>query len=179
MQILLPTLTSKIIKILACISLALLIISSRLFYLQILLSPNLYHQSQKNFLRFEKIQSPRGNILDRSGNLLATNRPVFHLSWQGSGKNRLSNEQLEGIAKLEKIIDKELLTNQTLLNTIKYAEKHYQVIHLESDISYEQLSQIEENFPNHINITITTQFKRYYPYATLASHILGYLGQIN
>jgi len=50
---------------------------------------------------------------------------------------------------------------------------------LASDISFEQLSKLEELFPHHKNIVLSIRFTRHYPYQSYASHILGYLGDIN
>ena len=52
------------------------IIFCRLIYLQIMQQRLLFIQSQKNYMRIEKIRSVRGNILDVNGTLLATNRPA-------------------------------------------------------------------------------------------------------
>ncbi len=150
-----------------------LIIIARLAYLQIHLNHIFFNQAQKNFLRVETIQSPRGNILDAHGALLATNRPVKNVYWHGTGKKTLSPEQLQALSFLETVIGKPL-TNTKLIQ----AEKKRHNALLAADINFEQLSQIAERFPNHNNITIDTSFKRYYPYKSYASHILGYLGRI-
>ncbi len=69
------------------------LISARLFYLQINLTQYLFARGQQNFLRLEDIESLRGNIRDCNGILLATNRPVHNLHWQGTGKAALTDEQ--------------------------------------------------------------------------------------
>lgn len=165
------------IKISIWFFLALIVI--RLFYLQINLQKIFFRQGQQNFLRTEKVQSLRGNILDCDGMLLATNRPVTNLYWRGSGKYDLDQEQIHLLEQLDTILNASLLTDHSLINTIKNSERRYTKIKLASDISFDQLSQIEEQFPNHKNIVIETHFKRFYPYQSCASHILGYLGTIN
>jgi len=156
-----------------------LLLLSRLLYLQIYLSETLYKKSRKNFLRIEKIAPTRGNILDTQGRLIATNRPIHNVYWQGTGNRRLSKEKLELLASLEEIIDKPLTTNQALIKKIQHAEKHHKKLLLASEITFEQLSKIEEKFSNQSTITISTSFKRFYPYQLCSSHILGYLGRIN
>lgn len=118
-----PTLNTKIKFIPFGIIIICLIISARLYYLQITQSSQLFTQSQKNFTRIEKIQSPRGNIVDRSGNLLATNRPLTNLYWQGSGNTNLSDIQWQTLQKIAYITDKPLTTDDLLITTIKMAEK--------------------------------------------------------
>jgi len=154
-----------------------LIISIRLFYLQINLTKYFFVRGQQNFLRLEDIQSLRGNIRDCNGALLATNRPINNLYWQGTGKPKLTDKQLVILNQLEKIVDTKLTSN-ILLQKITGTEKCNQQFPLVLDLSFEQLSKIMERFPNNPNLYIDTHVKRYYPYQSLASHILGYLGNL-
>ena len=153
------------------------LISIRLFYLQINLTQYLFARGQQNFLRLEDIESLRGNIRDCNGTLLATNRPVHNLYWQGTGKPTLTDKQLVILNQLEKIVDTKL-TSQLLLQKITGTEKCNQRFFLVADLSFEQLSKIIEQFPNNPNLYIDTHVKRYYPYQSLASHVLGYLGNL-
>jgi len=144
----------------------------RLFQLQITYSLEFFRKSQNNFMRFENILSPRGAILDIHGIPLATNRPIITVYWQGTGNKTLSNEQTSVISLLEAILEKPL---EPLLQSLQSAEKRSRKIALTSDLSFDQLSRLLEQFPDHPNIAIETHFKRFYPYATLACHILGYI----
>lgn len=155
------------------------IIATQLFYLQINLQKIFLLRGKKNFLRTEKVQSPRGNILDCDGRLLATNRPIINLYWQGTGKSQLDKKQNALLEQLEIILDMSLRNDQRTMNFLKNTERRHTKYLLAPDISFEQFSQIEEQFPNHKNIAIATHFKRFYPYHNCASHILGYLGTLN
>ncbi|HJZ24196.1 MAG TPA: hypothetical protein VJ201_07100, partial [Candidatus Babeliales bacterium] len=150
----------------------------RLVYLQINRTEDLSARSKKNFLQMNMIASPRGNIIDRNGNLLATNRPTIHLHWYGSGNNSFTKEQWLTLQTLETILDKEIVADQSLMSAIKRVEKYRKKTCIAQDISFQQLSQIVEQFPYEGNLTITTDFKRYYPYKSYASHLLGYLGNM-
>ena len=107
------------------------------------------------------------------GTLLATNRPVTTLYWQGTGNKGLTLNQVELIEKLETIIAP-FYTNKLALT-----EKNGTQLLIAHDISFTQLSKIMEFFPNHPNLIISTHFKRFYPYQKIASHILGHLSTIN
>lgn len=148
----------------------------RLAYLQINLQEYFILKSKKNFLRLETMLSPRGNILDRNGVLLATNRPVTSVLWQGTGNQYLTHEQEEILHSLEDILQASLIHTADERLTIIRAEKLYKEVILATDLSFDQLSQIEERFPNATNIAITTHFQRYYPTYAYACHIIGYLG---
>jgi len=154
-----------------------ILISSRLFYLQINLTQYFFVRGQQNFLRLEETKSLRGNIRDCNGTLLATNRPVHNLYWQGTGKSTLTEKQRTILEQLEKIVATSL-TNHQLLQKITHAEKCNHQFPLMVDLSFEQLSKIIEQFPNNPNLYIDMHVKRYYPYQSLASHILGYLGNL-
>ncbi|MFI5333402.1 MAG: penicillin-binding transpeptidase domain-containing protein, partial [Candidatus Babeliales bacterium] len=160
-------------------SCALAIIVARLMYLQVHLNDALLTQSKKNYMRIEKIASPRGNIVDRNGELLVTNRPITDLYWYGSGNKILTAEQHATLITLESIIDKQVKTDGDLIATITHAERYRKKVLLACDLSFEQLSKLEEQFPQNHNIQLVTQFKRFYPYTTFASHLLGYLGHFD
>jgi len=150
-----------------------LFIVGRLFQLQIYYEQGFSAQSQKNFLRYEKTTSLRGNILDSFGKIIATNNPVTTLFWKGTGNNQLTESQL-------KIIDHiEFLTGHILQDRIKditKSEKLSQKIELINDLSFDELSKITELFSAEPNLILETEFIRVYPYKSLASHVLGYLG---
>jgi penicillin-binding protein 2 len=165
---------SKKIRITICLLLCcILIIVTRLIYLQILQNHNFLSLGIKNFLRSESIASPRGNILDCNGLLLATNRPVTSIYWQGTGNKNLTAQQRKIISTLQNII--EIISEETLLNTERTGSKML----IASDVSFAQLSKIIELFPNNPNICISNHFKRFYPNQKVASHILGHLSTIN
>lgn len=158
---------------------AILFIACRLVQLQIIQQNNFYKKSQKNFLRVETIAPLRGNILDCNDQLLATNRPTTNIFWQGTGLQRLNTCQESALATLEIILNKPLLGDPKIAEQLKYAERRHQKIVLASDISFEQLSQIAEQLSDQKNILVSTHFKRYYPYKSVACHMLGYLTRMD
>jgi penicillin-binding protein 2 len=169
----------KIVKVAVIFCVAMFIIVARLVQLQIVLTKDFSTMGQKNCVRFERIMPTRGNIVDIHGRLLATNRPVAHVYWRGTGNNKLTAEQRFIMRALEAILEKSLADDEEMMESLRYGEKFYRHIPLASDITFEQLSQIEEQFPDHKNIQVLMQFKRFYPFNALASHVLGYLGYMD
>ncbi|HEV2601247.1 MAG TPA: penicillin-binding transpeptidase domain-containing protein [Candidatus Babeliales bacterium] len=147
--------------------------------MQIHLSNEYLIQSTKNYSRLEQVTSPRGNITDAYGNLLVTNRPIVHIYWQGAADIQLNQATRDTLHNLGQILEQPFLENDTVLTQIKRANRYCQKIRLASDITFEQLSKIKEQFPNHPAIIVGTDFERFYPHNSYASHILGYLGRIN
>jgi len=155
------------------------IIFCRLIYLQIIQQHILFVQSQKNYMRLEKIRSLRGNILDMHGELLATNRPSTNLYWHGTGNRYLSDQQHEILKKITAITEKEICEDTELWPSLVHAERYSKDILLVQDLSFEQLSQLEEQLAAIDNIKIETAFKRHYPHHKTACHIIGYLGNMD
>ncbi|MCL4361037.1 penicillin-binding transpeptidase domain-containing protein [Candidatus Dependentiae bacterium] len=147
-------------------------ISFRLFHLQVYRTVHMFSLAQKNFLRYEKISSPRGNIVDCNQRLLATNRPINCVSWQGSGKKNITPDNLNRIEKLSQILNLNDAEKEALLLAEKYGKRYL----IKNDVNLQELAKIVEIFNDCENIIITKNFRRYYPYGCLASHILGYLG---
>lgn len=154
------------------------IIAAQLFYLQIMRGNAFLNKSKKNCMRIETVQSLRGNIVDCNGKLLATNRPIYNIIWKGSGERRFTQKQQENLSQLENILGRPLLNDEKLMEQLEHAERHCKMAIVATDVPFEQLSQIEEAFSQENNIAIDTSFKRFYPYASHASHALGYLGRI-
>src|SRR5437867_4427032 len=95
----------KIIYMLISILMAFSFIVLRLMYLQIHCEDYFVLRSQKNFTRYTPVLSARGNICDVHGNLLATNRPMTTIYWQGTGNSAFSYDQLTLLQALQDIID--------------------------------------------------------------------------
>ena len=158
-----PSLANRITRIIWGIIFFLLLITVRLFYLQISWTDHYSKRGEKNFLRFETIHSPRGNILDRNGHLLATNRPMPMLYWQGTGNKKLSESQIAMLEQLEAITNLPIVKDPQLCRRISYAEKQYRSLLIAADISFDKLSKIEELFPHNTNLIEQTHFIRHYP----------------
>jgi len=171
--------STKLYKLFFGFILLLFLLCARLVQLQIHLSKKFYDKGQKNFLRIKKTPSTRGNIIDIHQRLIATNTPVHNIYWQGLGTYRLSNDHKTMLKSIEIIIGKKIIDNHKLLAQIASAEKYKKKTLIATDITFGQLSKIEEKFCNASSILIETSFKRFYPYQSFASHILGYLGRMD
>lgn len=152
-----------------------LLLIARLLYLDVYLGEQLLLQSTKNFTRIQKISSVRGNIVDTHWHPLATTIPAPALFWQGTGNRTLSSEQRTILEHVTQLLGANLSLN-TLHEQITQAERTHGSYALAYGLSTEQLSIIAEQFAQHPNLKIRTLTKRFYPYGSLASHVIGYLG---
>lgn len=160
----------KLIYVAIITILALSGIGTILLYLQGIQSPYYQQRGSKNFLRYSSLAPMRGDIFDRHGTPLATNRPVISVHWHGTGKKRLTPEQKATLQQLQQFCSSIVVDEVAL----RRAERTKNNISLVQDISFEQLSFIMEYFGDHPNITVTSSTARYYPHCRIGSHIVGY-----
>ena len=99
------------------------VIIIRLFYLQVNKSSVFCSLGEGNFLRTEVIPPLRGNLLDCNNVLLAANRPVFNLFWQGGLAGQLTEQSVALLKKLETIVNTSLVNDATMLE-LRIAERY-------------------------------------------------------
>ena len=84
---------------LGCILAAFIVVMARLYYLQIE-QGDLYNKlADSNRVRYLEIIAPRGNILDRKGREMVTNRPSFNVIWLRES-NQLNDEWLKTLTRV-------------------------------------------------------------------------------
>ncbi len=150
------------------------VIIARLWFLQIQSGTKYREKSDNNRVRKLDIVSPRGNILDTEGRTIITNRPSFNIVWVKED----SPEPDEIIKKLSLILNEEIAV---LLKKVREAAdnpRHIPIL-LEEDIDWKTLVYIENNHYDLPGIRIEVLPRRNYLYEDLASHMIGYTGEIN
>ena len=151
--------------------LGLLILTAGLFDTQVLKTGYYRNLSENNRIRLISLEAPRGRVLDRSGRILATNRPAYNLV---ATPEDVTPEVYPELAKLLNVSEKVIRERMA-------AEREYPFapVVLAKDISKRLLFRIEELRPELAGVSIQTDWIRSYPYGEIASHIIGYLGKIN
>lgn len=124
----------------------------------------------------EIIPPLRGDVYDCKQVLLAANRPVFDLHWHGGGRGALSPQDKQTLTTISDILGIDFLQSPKR-NSIEYAERYSRRVLLKGDVSFAQLCQISEQCSEAPRLIVAHRFKRVYPHATLASHVLGYLNK--
>ena len=170
----LASLKKRIDPSIAIIILFLAILIARLWNLQILKGTEYATLSESNSVRIRDISAPRGNILDRHGRLIITNRPYFNVVWFKEDAPAPDDV----IKKLSAILNEDITT---LLNRIRdsMGQPRYIPILLKEDISWSSLIYIENHRLDLPGVRIEVVPSRNYRYSNLASHLIGYLGQIS
>ena len=155
---------------------AMVVIVLRLAYLQIGRGAEFFGLGERNFIRLETIAPLRGNLYDCHNVLLASNRPVYDLYWQGTGGRGMSADDWKVVYELHETYLLSLLTDEKK-QAIALAGRYARRILLQADIPFEVLCKISEHFGQCSSLIISNRFDRVYPHASFASHVLGYLSR--
>lgn len=157
------------IVLLIVFSLISVLVIIKLFKLQIL-GYDEYQNDVLEQLTVETNVNPlRGNIFDRNGNILATNKTVWVLYLLPR-----NIESPEFIAK--NISEITGISYESVLDKAKKTGYKYQIIH--NSLDKETTNRIREFIDkNDLNeqIQLNASAKRYYPYTSLAAHTLGFV----
>ncbi len=117
--------------------------------------------------RERDIKAARGKILDMNGKVLATNRTVCTIS--------VIHSQLEQPEEVIGMLVKELDLKEEAVR--KRVEKISAIERIKSNVSKEIGDRIRAY--EYAGVKVDEDYKRYYPYETLASKVLGFTGGDN
>ena len=124
--------------------------------------------------------APRGDILDRNGNVLASSRAVYSvvISRAGLEKDEAAESAAEVLRLLEGMDENVTVTSGEISEALSYTGyDSYMPVSIAENISEEAVQAIQDKQYDGVNIV--TDYVRYYPNGALASHVLGYLGRIS
>ena len=163
----------RISKVRFFLELLFAILLIRLFYLQIAQGGLYYSLSIKNCVRVMPYKGVRGMILDRNGEIIVDNRISHNVSVlpQEVRGNSATLDILaallnESAPQIKKTIKKDFISMST-------------PVIIARDVDKKTAFLIEENKLRLPGVIIQDIPKRSYPYHNTASHILGYLSQID
>lgn len=157
----------KIVIICLCSIFALTGLTGRLSYLMINRSEYYSKAARDLHERERTIKAARGEIIDRTGNVLATNRTVCTVSVIHS---QIQDPEIV-IRELSEALE---LSEETVR---KKVEKVSAIERIKSNVDKSVGDEIRyKNLPG---VKVDEDYKRYYPYDTLASKVLGFTGSDN
>ncbi len=146
----------------------------RLFVMQIIKGSYYEGLSENNRIRIISISAPRGRIMDRTGTVLADNRPAYNvmvLPEDISNPGKIS-------ARLAPLLNMSPLDIQQLIRQGKKS-KPYDPLILSRDITFEQVARIETQMFSLPGVSIEAIPEREYLFGTLGCHVLGFIGEIS
>lgn len=157
----------KVVTVFLVCMLALVFLAGRLMKLMLFESEYYAKKAQDLHERERDIKAARGRILDACGNVLATNQTVCTIS--------VIHSQIEDPEAVIRALTEELgLSEETVR---KRVEKRSSIERIETNVDKEIGDRIREM--NLAGVKVDEDFKRWYPYGTLASKVLGFTGGDN
>jgi penicillin-binding protein 2 len=177
-----PTLTPKLAFRVAVIGgVALLmfsIIFFRLWYLQVLSGDNYIAEARENRVREIKVQAPRGEIVDRHGQLLVRNRHSLSIKVtpdklpQAKADREAVYRRLAKLlglkpARLERRIERELKALPYSKPTVK------------QDVDPNLVAFVLERQEEFPGVEPEREFLREYPHGVIGAHLFGQVGEVS
>lgn len=155
---------------------AALVLTGRLYYLQIYSGHFYSLKSQSNFVQFRLTPAPRGIIFDRNNEILAESRPSFEVYITPA----FCSNPAATLEKLDNYLDLTLEEYQAAQSLIKKARglTRFRPQLVKSDINREALGRILFYINELEGVNIFPVPHRSYPHKLLAAQLIGYVNEI-
>lgn len=160
------------------------VLCGRLWYLQIIQGHTYLVQSEENRIRLLRIKSPRGIISDADGFALVRNRPSFNVFLIREDVEALGYTKTEKQAALEETAERleELLpiSKDDIITKVKKSTRpKFEPILIYRDVNLKTVAYLEEHKIELPGVIVEVEPLRYNIYESGASHVVGYLGEID
>lgn len=142
-------------------------LAGRLVYLMGFRSDYYYEKAEDLHEREREIKAARGEILDANGKVLAANKTVCTVS--------VIHSQIRDPEKVISVLSKELEMEEAAVR--KRVEKVSSIERIKTNVDKSAGDAIREY--NLAGVKVDEDYKRYYPYGSLASKVLGFTGGDN
>ncbi len=157
----------KVVVVFFCCIFMMTGLMGRLVYLMIFQSEYYQQKAEDLHERERSIKAARGKIIDRGGTVLATNRTVCTVS--------VIHSQIKDPENVIHILSEELKLSEEIVR--KRVEKVSSIERIKANVDKETGDRIR-NY-DLAGVKVDEDFKRYYPYGTTASKVLGFTGSDN
>jgi penicillin-binding protein 2 len=150
----------------------------RLWDLQVLSGAESLAEAQNNRTREYRVVAPRGEILDRDGNVLVDNRTSLALQLNTA---KLPEDPAEERAELTHLGNLAHMSLKKVRKTIREQEEVAAgaPITLRRDVGYDLVYYLQENQRRFPGVQVQTVFVRAYPDGSRAAHVLGSVGEVS
>ena len=148
----------------------------QLFRLQILRHDELESAALQQQLRRTSIPASRGTIYDRTGRVLAMSATTYTV-YLSPAEIAMNGEDAERIASgLSEILGAD---REKILSMTADRRSWYKTVKRQIEESEAEAVRAFKNEYDLQGVKLEPDTKRYYPYATLASHVIGFVGADN
>lgn len=158
---------SKTVTVLFICLFIFMILIGRLVYLMVFQSEYYMEKAKELHERERSIKAARGRIIDANGEILADNRTVCTIS--------VIHNQIEDAEQVIAVLSKELDLSEDYVR--KRVEKYSAIEKIKSNVDKSVGDAIRAY--ELAGVKVDEDYKRYYPYDSLASKVLGFTGGDN
>jgi penicillin-binding protein 2 len=148
-----------------------LVLFFRLWYLQVMASPEYVKLAEKNRIKIIPLEPLRGKIYDRKGESFAINQPSLAVALLPEASKK--KELVEKIARFLHIPSEEIREK------LKKPRGPFKYVIVKEEVSLREASFIAEHREEFPYTEVLLSPQRSYPSSTLGTHILGYVGEIS
>jgi penicillin-binding protein 2 len=166
--------SSRAIVLLLFCGLLLLVLFSRLLYLQVIEHEHFTTLSEDNRVKLRAIAPSRGLIYDRNGIILAENLPSYRLEITAEQVNDIPST----LAALEEIIHIREVDRSRFEKLLR-RKPRFEAVPLRFHLSDEEVARFSVNRHRFPGVDIHAGLARHYPLGSLGVHALGYVGRID
>ncbi len=162
----------RVVSLAFLVAVVFLILAGRLWYLQILTGKEHSYTAQATYTRKVEIPAQRGVIYDRSGNVLANDKPALNVTVVPAS---ISRKKLIRLAEILGADKKAVLDRY---DTAVKANNQYEPILVTDNADKNAVTYISERDREFPGVSVTDNWVRNYPHGGLAAHVIGYVGAI-
>jgi penicillin-binding protein 2 len=145
-----------------------------LWYFQVIKGSDFRQMSTNNCIRIRENPAARGMILDRKGRLLALNRPSFEVYLVPEDLK----ENPEVLVRVGQMLNMNPEGIKEKLQTQK-KRTPFRPVKIKSDIEWNELARLETSRVHLPGLFVDVRPRRTYHHGPLASHLIGYLGEVD
>ncbi len=130
--------------------------------------------AEDNLWKRSRVRPTRGLILDRNGEILATNRPSYEVALV----RELVDDEGEVLRWLSTVLEEPQEVLRQRLDRQRSTARFRPVV-VASGVPKEHVVRIEARRLEHPGVVVQVHARRFYPRGETAAHVLGYVGEIS
>ncbi|MDF7680415.1 peptidoglycan DD-transpeptidase MrdA [Enterobacteriaceae bacterium ESL0689] len=150
------------------------VLIANLYNVQIVRYQDYQTRSNENRIKLVPITPSRGIIYDRNGTALALNRTIYQLEMM---PEKVDNVQ-QTLDALRDVVD---LTDDDIASFTKERTRshRFSLIPVKTNLNEEQVARFAVNQHRFPGVEVKGYKRRYYPYNSALTHVIGYVSKIN
>ncbi len=152
-----------------------LVLFTRLWFLQVVKGDYYYDLAENNRIRPVKIRPPRGIIYDRYGRPIVENVLTFDISIVPEDTPDMDAT----INKISSLLKMSAGPIRSVLDDAADTRTKYEPVKIREEAPWEAVAIVESHQDELPGVIVEPEHRRHYPYGGLGSHQLGYIGKVS